>query len=268
MDPPDNIKLDYETYEDNMPHDLYINKLYEWVEAAIKKAEVVWVSFNAKYTLEMGAIGLSLRNCYDLNFKACQQVFTFGQQRPNDLKNCHRPLYRFTRKGVELYPEAVKVESWRQKNGDKRAAAGGCVPSDTPDFPYEAPEAAAVSRWLAAAIDDPTSCAEFKGDIARWLDAAEPNTFHYSRVVGNSGQRRAWHKTQLHEGLVERCLRLTMREGDTVVDPFGGTGTTLRVARRCGFACTLVEMDATYCGHIAAENQMSSMGKGRWGAME
>jgi len=59
--------------------------------------------------------------------------------------------------------------------------------------------------------------------------------------------------TQLNEGLVERCIKLTTREGDTVLDPFGGTGTTLRVYKRFGIACTLIELDSGYC-EIAEEH--------------
>lgn len=60
--------------------------------------------------------------------------------------------------------------------------------------------------------------------------------------------------TQLNEGLVERCIKLTTREGDTVLDPFGGTGTTLRVYKRLGIACTLIELDSGYCAQIAEEH--------------
>jgi len=80
------------------------------------------------------------------------------------------------------------------------------------------------------------------------------DVFDYPRVTGNSKQRRAWHPTQLNEGLVERCLNLTTVEGDYVLDPFGGTGTTLRVCKRIGRNCTLVEIDPAYCAKIAEEH--------------
>ena len=73
------------------------------------------------------------------------------------------------------------------------------------------------------------------------------DVFDFTRVVGNSKQRRPWHPTQLNEGLVERCVRLTTPPGEPVLDPFGGTGTTLRVCERTGNPCTLVELDPGYC---------------------
>ena len=83
------------------------------------------------------------------------------------------------------------------------------------------------------------------------------DVFDFTRVVGNSKQRRPWHPTQLNEGLVERCVRLTTPEGESVLDPFGGTGTTLRVCRPLGYPCTLIEIDKGYCAEIVKEHGMS-----------
>jgi site-specific DNA-methyltransferase (adenine-specific) len=82
------------------------------------------------------------------------------------------------------------------------------------------------------------------------------DVFSFARVTGNSKQRRSWHPTQLNEGLVERCLKLTTPEGGTVLDPFAGTGTTLRVCDRLGMNCTLIEIDPKYCKLIAKEHNL------------
>lgn len=78
--------------------------------------------------------------------------------------------------------------------------------------------------------------------------------FDVPRVVGNSKQKRRWHDNQLNEELVARCLKLTTKPGDSVCDPFGGTGTTLRVCEKLGRRATLIELDGTYCREIAHEN--------------
>ena len=83
------------------------------------------------------------------------------------------------------------------------------------------------------------------------------DVFDFTRVTGNSKQRRAWHPTQLNEGLVERCLKLTTLPGGQVLDPFAGTGTTLRVCKKLGMACTLIELDQHYCEQIAKENDLA-----------
>lgn len=90
------------------------------------------------------------------------------------------------------------------------------------------------------------------------------DVFNITRVTGNSKQRRKWHPTQLNEGLVERCLKLTTVPGDTVLDPFAGTGTTLRVCKAINRNCTLLEIDHFYCEKIAEEHELTEKSKGIW----
>jgi len=223
-DPPDNIGLGYNEYDDSLPVAEYRDRLREWLYAFINVANAVWFSYNSRWTTAVAGIAeeivehngnYSARKAEEqfIEAKFCVQTFTFGQHNHHDLGNCHRPLLRLRWKEALLFPDAIRVESERQKIGDKRADPRGRVPGDVFDFP---------------------------------------------RVTGNSKQRRTWHKTQLHEGLVERCLRLTTPPDGYVLDPFGGTGTTLRVAKRCGFNCDLIELDSTYCANIAGEHDMKA----------
>jgi len=57
--------------------------------------------------------------------------------------------------------------------------------------------------------------------------------------------------------LAERCIKAGSREGDTILDPFGGAGTTGLVADRLGRHATLIELSPDYAeqarGRIAAE---------------
>ncbi len=46
--------------------------------------------------------------------------------------------------------------------------------------------------------------------------------------------------------LVERCLKASLRPGDAVLDPFGGSGTTGLVADAFGADCTLIELNPEY----------------------
>ncbi len=221
-DIPDNIGLSYDAYDDNLPPEEYLTKVETWLDLFISKSPTVWLSFNARWTIDLGAIGVRLRSKWKdagLVIKPCVQVFTFGQHSHTDLGNNHRPLWRFQRKGARLYPDSIRVESERQRMGDKRADPRGRVPGDVFDF---------------------------------------------TRVTGNSKQRRSWHPTQLHEGLVERCINLTTEPGEWVVDPFGGTGTTLRVCRALGRACSIIEIDPKYCQEIAREHGMTLREGGKY----
>jgi DNA modification methylase len=219
-DPPDNLGLNYSQYKDNLDDYAYARLLEEWLIAFLGKAKTVWLSYNSKWTFAVGKIVAEMLNheaggnplFSGLEAKPCVQTFTFGQHNQHDLGNNHRPLLRLRWSGAPLFPDAIRVPSWRQENGDKRADPRGRVPGDVFDF---------------------------------------------TRVTGNSKQRRPWHPTQLHEGLVERCLKFTTPPGGTVLDPFAGTGTTLRACKRLGLQCTLIEIDRDYCKRIAAENGLS-----------
>lgn len=55
------------------------------------------------------------------------------------------------------------------------------------------------------------------------------------------------------EELVERCIEIGCPEGGSVLDPFAGSGTTLRVALRSGRPTTGVELNPTFTQYIVKE---------------
>jgi len=212
VDPPDNLDLNYDGYDDNKPYKAYLDWLHKCLDLFVRNAAIVWLSYNAKYTFEMGKIICELLKEYHwLEARHCIQTFTFGQHNQHDLGNNHRPLVRLMRDDAVLYPAQLRVLSWRQKHGDPRADPRGKVPGDVFDIP---------------------------------------------RVTGNSKQRRSWCPTQLNELLVERCVKLSTAEGDRVLDPMAGTGTTLRVCKKINRPCTLIEYSKPYCLEIAKEHDL------------
>jgi len=66
----------------------------------------------------------------------------------------------------------------------------------------------------------------------------------------------ALHPTMKPVELIERMLRHNARPGDIVLDPFGGSGSTLIAADRLGMCARLVELDPRYADVIV----------GRWEA--
>jgi len=54
------------------------------------------------------------------------------------------------------------------------------------------------------------------------------------------------HPAPFPEELPERLVRLYTAEGETVLDPFGGTGTTMKVARDLNRNCILYEINPQY----------------------
>jgi site-specific DNA-methyltransferase (adenine-specific) len=219
-DPPDGLGLAYNGFKDDLPVDEY-RKLLRDVVWSAECADVFWLSFNSRHTLLVGElIDDFLKNHVEWEFKPCVQSFTFFQHNQRDLGDAYRPLYRLVRPGVSLYPDAIRIASWRQLNGDKRADPRGCVPGSVFDFP---------------------------------------------RVTGNSKQRRSFSPTQLHEGLYERCIKLSCKPGDTVVDIFGGSGTLGRTAGRCGVDAVMVEVSTEVCESIALDQGLERVGSNCWG---
>jgi DNA modification methylase len=206
-DPPDAIGLKYNSFNDNMTESDYRNFLWKCLNLFLQHAGISWISFNAKWIFAVGTLVDALQ---DVDARLFISSFTFGQNRKTDCGNGYRPLLRLRHKNAPLYPDHIKVPSWRQLNGDKRAAKGGRVPLD---------------HW-----------------------------HEFPRVTGNSKQRRAYHPTQLHEGLVERCIKLSTPIGGTVLDVFSGTGTVIRVCKRIKRTTTSIELDPFYCRKIAEEH--------------
>lgn len=54
------------------------------------------------------------------------------------------------------------------------------------------------------------------------------------------------HPTMKPVELVERCIRNSTKPGQTVMDPFGGSGTTLIAAEKSGRQARLMELDPKY----------------------
>jgi site-specific DNA-methyltransferase (adenine-specific) len=57
---------------------------------------------------------------------------------------------------------------------------------------------------------------------------------------------RQAHPTQKPEGLIERMVLASSDEGDLVLDPFAGSGTTLRVCQQLGRNCMGFELNPEY----------------------
>ena len=52
--------------------------------------------------------------------------------------------------------------------------------------------------------------------------------------------------------LVVRGIQLSTSKGATVLDPFGGSGTTLLAAEQTGRSAATIELDPRYCDVIIA----------------
>jgi site-specific DNA-methyltransferase (adenine-specific) len=70
--------------------------------------------------------------------------------------------------------------------------------------------------------------------------------------VGNRPQSsKGLHSAAYPEDLAARCISIATQEGDEVLDPFAGTGTTMAAAIRQGRRATGVDLSFDYCQFAA-----------------
>ena len=79
------------------------------------------------------------------------------------------------------------------------------------------------------------------------------NVWDYPGVIGIGPSRMeglAMHPTVKPTRLVADAIKDCSRRGDLVLDPFGGSGTTLIAAQKTGRSARLIEYDPAYCDTI------------------
>jgi site-specific DNA-methyltransferase (adenine-specific) len=95
--------------------------------------------------------------------------------------------------------------------------------------------------------------AKYKDKRANPIGKVPDDVWNFSRVCGTFKERRKWHPNQHPEALMERIIKLSCVPGDTVIDLFSGTGTTLRVCKGLNIDCIGVEISERYCEEIRKE---------------
>lgn len=214
-DPPFNIGYQYDVYTDHLAKAEYLAWASRWIEAVVRVMKpcgalflAIGDEYAAEYKIRIEGAGLFLRNWLIWHY-------TFGPHQQKKFGRDHAHILYFT--GLPNHftfnADAVRVESARQRQGDKRANAKGRVPGDVWQF-----EASTV--W----------------DVPR--------------LPGNSKERTG-HPCQMPESILERIILATSNAGELVVDPFCGSGTTAAVAKRLGRRCITADLSADYAARVA-----------------
>ena len=99
-----------------------------------------------------------------------------------------------------------------------------------------------------------------------------PHNFRAENLLAQTGRnlRSVWtfptqpypeaHFATYPEKLVEICVKAASKEGDIVLDPFAGSGTTLKVAAELNRRAIGYELSEQYCKLIVERNRQGVMG--------
>jgi site-specific DNA-methyltransferase (adenine-specific) len=226
-DPPFNIGYDYDVYQDKLHSKQYLDWSRQWmgeVVRVLKPTGTFWLAIGDEYAAELK---LMLQNDRGL---CCRSwvvwYYTFGVNCKSKFSRSHAHLFHMVKDPADFTfnVEAIRVPSARQLvYGDSRANPTGRLPDDT---------------WILRPQDLPGGF------------ASDQDTWYFPRVCGTFKERAGWHGCQMPEQLLGRIIRACSHEDELVLDPFGGSGTTLAVAKKLKRRFLGFELSAEYCGQI------------------
>ena len=226
-DPPFNIGYDYDAYDDRLAADDYLAWSRRWmgeVGRVLRPDGSFWLAIGDEYAAE-----LKVTATRELGFTCRSWVvwyYTFGVNCRQKFSRSHAHLFHFVKDpaAFTFNDDAIRVPSARELvYGDKRASPSGRLPDDT---------------WILRPQDLPEGF------------AADGDTWYFPRVCGTFKERSGWHGCQMPEQLLGRIIRASSHEGEVVLDPFGGSGTTLAVARKLGRRFIGFELSEHYATRI------------------
>ncbi len=208
-DPPFNIGYEYDKYHDNRDSDDYLSWSRDWtaeVSRVLKPDGAFWLAIGDDYAAELKVM---LQQEHGLHCRSwVVWYYTFGVNCKFKFSRSHTHLFHMVKDpdAFTFNIDAIRIPSARQLvYGDKRANPKGRLPDDT---------------WVLR----PQDLAEgFNGDEDTW---------YFPRVCGTFKERAGWHGCQMPEQLLGRIIRACSNEGELVLDPFAGSGTTLAVAKK------------------------------------
>ncbi|MBN1589039.1 MAG: site-specific DNA-methyltransferase [Pirellulales bacterium] len=226
-DPPFNIGYDYDVYHDKLESENYLAWSRDWtaeVVRVLKPNGTFWLAIGDEYAAELK---IMLQRDHGLTCRSwVVWYYTFGVNCKAKFSRSHAHLFHMIKdpKNYTFNTEAIRVPSARQLvYGDRRANPKGRLPDDT---------------WILRPQDLPNG---FEPDQDTW---------YFPRVCGTFKERAGWHGCQMPEQLLGRIIRASSHEGDVVLDPFAGSGTTLAVAKKLGREYLGYELSEEYSEQI------------------
>lgn len=262
-DPPFNIGYEYDVYDDEKEHKEYLDWSQQWiagVHRVLKPDGTFWLAIGDEYAAELKLIS------QEVGFHCRSWViwyYTFGVNCQHKFSRSHAHLFHFVKdpRHFTFLDEELenRIPSARQLvYNDKRANPKGRLPDDTwiikPDEVDDdllAAEGVLGFDVESDAAGEPESGSTWTlrpQDLANCFRADE-DTWYFPRVAGTFKERAGFHGCQMPEQLLGRIIRFCSNPGETVLDPFSGSATTLVVAKKLGRKYLGFELSAEYVRH-------------------
>ena len=245
-DPPFNIGYLYHGYDDQKDVNEYCDWSEKWMRAvhrALKPNGSFFLAIGDEFAADLAVIarrkiGFHLRNWIIWHY-------TFGQQTSKKFAKSHTHILYLTKDAKEFTFNAddVRVKSARQTiYGDTRANTKGKLPDDTWFLrPQEAGGHALVEPGGKLLTPDEAAAFGYFG--------SNTDCWNESRVCGTFKEREGWHGCQMPMGVLNRIISAASNPGDTVLDPFNGSGTTVVSAALLGRKYIGIDQSAEYVGY-------------------
>jgi DNA modification methylase len=200
-DPPFNWKRKYDEWHDAMPEQEYLDFTYAWLDlcvGALAPHGALWVNIPDDWAAEI-VVHLKRNRGMDM-VNWCIWHYRFGQNTRG----------RFINSKVHvLYFMKDRAHPDRRWNEDQITE-----PSDR-----------------ATTYFDQRTFNKKEGEHGLRVPMDVWYGKFFGRIQGNNKERRHQHDNQIPEVYLERVIRACSNEGDLVLDPFLGSGTTGVVAR-------------------------------------
>ena len=206
--PPYNVDISYNSYDDEISYEDYLNFTQAWLAKAIKLAK------------EDGRFCLNIP--LDKNKGGQQSVYA-------DITTIAKEI------GWKYHSTII----WNEQNISRRTAWGSWLSARAPYViaPVEAIVVLYKKHWKKNSEENKSDIS--KKEFIEWTNGVWNFTGESKKRVG--------HPAPFPVELPKRCIKLFSFVGDTILDPFLGSGTTLIACVETARKGIGIEIDLNYC---------------------